>query len=154
MEIRRYRPEDWNEVIKLLYDTVHSINSADYTEIQLDAWVPGDMNLPELQNRLLSTYSVVAEMDSIVVGFGNAASIGYLDCLYTHRDYQRIGVASLIADDIENYFYRNGIRSITTDASITAKPFFKNRGYTVISKQNVDCRGQSLINSKMQKILL
>jgi len=153
MKLREYRSEDWKEVVKLFHDTIHSVNSADYTQTQLDAWAPEDMNLPELESRLLNNYCVVAEKDGVIVGFGNVNGAAYFDCLYTHRDYQRMGVASSIADDIEGYFYRNGIRTITTDASITARPFFDKRGYVVQQKQTVPCRGEMFVNFKMQKEL-
>jgi len=55
-----------------------------------------------------------------------------------------------MADDIENHFIEDGIQAITTDASITAKPFFEKRGYVVQTEQNVECRGQYLTNFKMQ----
>ena len=153
MNIRKYHSEDWQEVVKLFYETVHSVNSADYTEKQLDAWVPKNMNLPELENRLLNNYTVVTENNGIIVGFGNVNGTGYFDCLYTHKDYQRRGVASLIADDIEKYFYNQGVQIITTDSSITAKPFFEKRGYLVLQEQRVECRGQLFTNFKMQKML-
>jgi len=153
MNLRRYHSEDWTEVAKLFYDTVHSINAADYTEIQLNAWVPEDMDLPELESRLSNTYSVVVENGGIIIGFGNENGTGYFDCLYVHKDYQRMGVGSLIADNIEGYFFDMGIQIITTDASITAKPFFEKRGYVVLKRQNVKTRGHGFINFKMQKEL-
>ena len=64
-----------------------------------------------------------------------------------------MGIATLIADDIERYFSQNGVQIVTTDASIPAKPFFENRGYIVLNEKNAECRGQSLINYKMQKTL-
>ena len=151
MKLREYKPEDGNEVIKMFYDTIHSVSSADYTAEQLDAWAPKNIESPELRDRLSNTYSVVVEQDGLIIGFGNEHGVGYFDCLYTHKDYQRIGVASLIADDIEGYFFHQGIDTITTDASITAKPFFEKRGYVVLREQIVESRGQHLTNFKMQR---
>ena len=153
MRLRKYRSEDWEEVMELFRGTVHSVNSADYTEPQLDAWAPKDMDLPGLKNRLLNTYAVVAEKDGVIVGFGNADVAGYFDCIYTHKDYQGMGIATLIADDIEKYLVRNGVQIVTTDASITAKPFFEKRGYTADKEQSVECRGQYFTNFKMRKVL-
>jgi len=153
MNLRIYCSEDWKEVVSLFYETVHSVNSADYTEEQLDAWVPEDMSLPELENRLSNNYTVVAETNGIIVGFGNVNGIGYFDCLYTHKDYQGRGVATLIADDIEKYFNKQGVQIITTDSSITAKPFFEKRGYLVLQEQSIECRGQVFKNFKMRKLL-
>lgn len=45
MEIRKYRPSDCEEVIKLFYDTVHNINKKDYTKEQLDVWATGKEDL-------------------------------------------------------------------------------------------------------------
>jgi SAM-dependent methyltransferase/GNAT superfamily N-acetyltransferase len=151
MILRKYNSDDWKEVVQLFHDTVHSVNAVDYTDIQLDAWVPHDLNLPEFENRLSNNYSVVVEKDGIIVGFGNVNGTGYFDCLYIHKDYQRMGIATLIADDIEAYFYREGVHTITTDASITARPFFEKRGYVVLKEQSVECRGQLFINYKMRK---
>lgn len=40
MSVRKYRSEDLSEILKLFYDTVHSVCKADYTLAQLDAWAP------------------------------------------------------------------------------------------------------------------
>jgi putative acetyltransferase len=152
MKLREYHSEDCEEVLKLFYNTIHSVNSKDYTEIQLNAWAPPNMNLSEWNKRLLSNdYSVVVEQNDIIIGIGTADDTGYFDLLYIHKDYQGIGVATLIADNLERYICRNGTEIITTDASITAKPFFEKRGYLVLKKQNVETRGQILVNFKMQK---
>src|SRR5699024_4100903 len=37
MLIRRYAPGDLTELLRLFYDTVHTVNAADYTPRQLDA---------------------------------------------------------------------------------------------------------------------
>lgn len=37
MTLREYRPEDCAEVVRLFYDTVHTVNVKDYTEEQLNA---------------------------------------------------------------------------------------------------------------------
>jgi len=151
MKVREYSSEDCEKIVKLFYDTVHSVNAADYTEIQLNAWAPENIDLVKWDNKLSNNYSVVAEENNIIIGFGDIDITGYFDHLYIHKDYQRMGVATLIADIIEDYICDKGIKTITTDASITAKPFFEKRGYIVRKAQIVETRGQFLNNFKMQK---
>ena len=55
-----------------------------------------------------------------LVGFGDIDKTGYLDRLFVHADYQRKGIATAICNQLEQAVQGN----ITTDASITAKPFF------------------------------
>ena len=152
--LRQYNSEDCAEIMQLFYDTIHTINAADYNESQLDAWAPKDSDRTSSywDNRFLQDHAVVAEKDSIIVGIGTLKTPTYFDLLYVHKGFQRIGVATLIVDKIESYFRSNGISVITTDASITAKPFFENRGYVLIKEQSVETRGQFLTNYKMQKI--
>lgn len=47
VEIRRYRSSDVEEVVRLFRDTVHTVNVADYTAEQLDAWAPSDIDIGE-----------------------------------------------------------------------------------------------------------
>lgn len=35
-KLRKYKSSDCGEIIELFYNTVHSINKKDYTQIQLD----------------------------------------------------------------------------------------------------------------------
>jgi len=152
MKLRKYRPDDCKDVWNLFYNTIHSINRVDYTEVQLDAWAPKDMDLPTWNKRMLKNdYAIVAEYNNAIVGIGTADDTGYLDLLYVHKDYQRMSIATLIADNIEDYLYRKGTQAISTDASITAKPFFEKRGFVVQMKRSVECNGQFLTNFKMEK---
>lgn len=42
MKIREYKSADCLETMRLFFDTVHTVNRADYTQEQLDAWAPED----------------------------------------------------------------------------------------------------------------
>jgi len=135
VKLRKYNSDDCKAVWNLFYDTIHTVNSADYTDSQLDAWAPKDMDLHTWNERLLrNDYAIMAELNDTIVGIGTADDTGYFDLLYVHKDYQRMGIATLIANDIEKYLWSKGVQTISTDASITAKPFFENRGFTAQEK--------------------
>jgi putative acetyltransferase len=42
---------------------------------------------------------------------------------------------------------------IFTEASLTARPFFERRGFVVVAAQQVEKRGQTLANFRMEKTL-
>ena len=148
MQLREYRPSDCARLAELFYQTVHSVNAADYTPAQLDAWATGTVDLQEWNRSFLSHKTVVAVEDGIPVGFGDMDETGYLDRLYVHREYQNKGIASAICDELERS--AQGKR-ITTHASITAKAFFLRRGYRVIKEQEVIRCGIALKNYVMEK---
>ena len=86
--------------------------------------------------------------DGEIVGFGNMDESGYLDMLYVHSEHQREGIATAICDMLEEHCPAD---EFTTHASITAKPFFEQRGYRVTKKQQVECRGVMMTNFVMEK---
>lgn len=102
--------------------------------------------------------------NSLIIGFGDIDDTGYLDRLYVHKDYQGRGVATAICDRLEEDFCLSRGRllqnsavqkrkndTFTTHASITARPFFEKRGYTVVKAQQVVRKGISIRNYIMRK---
>lgn len=152
MVLRRYRTSDCKRMAKLFYETVHSVNAADYTEEQLDAWATGNVDLAAWDKSFLEHFTIVAEEPGDdgkkIVGFGDIDSTGYLDRLYVQKDYQRRGIASAICDELENAV---DAARITTHASITARPFFLKRGYCVVREHQVERGGILLTNYVMEK---
>lgn len=134
---------------KLFYDTVHEVNIRDYTAEQVNAWADGNIDLAAWDKSFTEHYTVVAEENGVIVGFSDITEGGYLDRLYVHKDYQRKGVATAICDALESY---PDTDELTVHASITAKPFFISRGYSVVKKQEVVRRGVVLTNFVMKKM--
>ena len=146
--LRPYRPEDCGELARLFYETVHTVNAADYTPEQLDAWATGKKPLETWDRSFRANTTLVAESGGQIVGFADMDAGGYLDHLFVHRDFQRQGIATALCDALEA-----GCSCLryTTHASITARPFFQSRGYRVVREQQVDCQGVLLANFVMEK---
>ncbi len=92
-------------------------------------------------------FTLIAAKNNITAGFGNIDKTGYLDRLFVLKDYQREGIATAICDKLEQSVQTK----ITTHASITARPFFEKRGYTVIRQQQIKRQGIILTNFVMEK---
>ena len=150
MIIRKYLPSDCKYLTELFYQTVHSINAKDYTDEQLNAWATCNVDMEEWNQSLSEHFSLVAMKDGIITGFGDIDRTGYLDRLFVHKDYQNQGIATAICEKLELAF---GVSKITTHASITAKPFFLHRGYSIIKEQQVIRSNIPLTNYIMEKTL-
>lgn len=150
--INYYEPKYCGQTAELFYNTVHSVNAKDYTKEQLNAWADGKIDLEKWNKSLLEHYSFVAIRDNQLVGFGDMDETGYLDRLYVHKDFQRYGIASAICNSLELYCGRfGGVEKLSVHASITAKPFFEQRGYKAIKEQQVERKGILLTNYIMEK---
>ena len=148
MIIREYKPTDCEDLVKLFYHTVHTINAKDYSQEQLKVWATDKIDLEVWNKSLSEHFTVVAVENNIIVGFGDIDNSSYLDRLYVHKDYQRRGVATIICDKLEQAVKVN---KIITHASITAKPFFEQRGFKVVKEHQVVRNRIALTNYVMEK---
>jgi putative acetyltransferase len=92
MIVREYRKSDLPEISRLFYNTVHQINSRDYTPEQIAAWA-GEIKDELFWQEHFNSYLVyVVEANHIIVGFTNFKTTGYIDCFYVHHQWQGQGV--------------------------------------------------------------
>ncbi len=152
MLIRRYKSKDIENLARLFYNTVHTVNIRDYSLEQVNVWASGNVDTKKWDDNYTETYTIVAEIDNDIVGFGNIDIDGYLDMLYVHKDYQNQGIATEIVNNLEAYAKENRVEAITTFASITALPFFEKRGYKKVKENTVKIDGVRMINYYMEKL--
>jgi putative acetyltransferase len=153
MRVRKLEPADVAEVAALFTETVRSVNARDYGPEQLEAWAPRPPDIAAWERSLAGRTALVVEVDGEVAGFGDLADGGHLDRLYVHRDHQRRGVATALAEALEAEAARQGAAEITADASITALPFFERRGYETLARQEQLHRGVRFTNYRVSKRL-
>ena len=150
LKLRPYCTGDLEELTQLFYDTVHTINAADYTPEQLNVWAARSLDRERWDRSLSSHYSLVAEGEEGIAGFGDIAPDGYLDRLYVRWDCQRRGIGGRLCGELEGYAREVGAPAVTAHASITARPFFESRGYRVLREQQVERGGLLLTNFVME----
>ena len=88
MKIRRYEPDDLEQITHLFYETVHTINAKDYTGDQLNVWATGRVDRAAWDASLQSHLTYVMTEGNLITGFGDIDGTGYLDRLYVHKDFQ------------------------------------------------------------------
>lgn len=148
MILRSYAPADCREILKLFYETVHTVNIADYTPAQCAVWATGQEDEGCWNASLLAHRTLVAVAEGKILGFGDMDQGGCLDRLYVHKDFQGRGIATALCDALEG---ASSASTFTTHASITARPFFQGRGYRVVKEQTVLRGGLPLTNFVMEK---
>lgn len=152
--IRQATKGDAPQIMRLFYDTVHTINSKDYTQEQVDVWAPCDMNLERWRDRQDTRMTFVAESDGQILGFAELEASEHIDCFYVHKDFQGQGVgARLLGAIIEMATADTNAARLFAEVSITARPFFERHGFEVIQSQEVVLHGIALRNDVMERQL-
>ena len=69
--IRPYQPKDCATLASLFYNTVHTVNAADYTTEQLQVWATGTVDLTAWNAAFLAHITEIAEIETTIVGFAD-----------------------------------------------------------------------------------
>lgn len=137
VRMREIKAKDLAVIVNLFKETVHHVNAKDYSTEQLIVWAPHNIHHSDNGwKSLLDNIAYLVEIDDVIVGFADVTIEGYLDRLYVHKDFQRQGIASHLVNKLESLLLLRGAKKITTEASITANPFFERMGYLVVKEQN------------------
>jgi putative acetyltransferase len=150
--IRRYDAADLDAVIGVFLRSVREVASRDYDAGQIAAWAQADRDV--WSRRRLERPTWVALLDDVIAGFMDLEGNGHIDMLFVNPPNQRKGVASALLDTVENAARGQRLTVLDTDASITARPFFKKHGFQVVRSQDVALRGERLTNFRMVKHLI
>lgn len=126
MDIRRFNVRDSAAVLQLFKETILSINLRDYTKKQCEVWANSFSDIEALKERLEKSLTYIAEFDGKIVGFGNVNGFGVIDLLYVHKNFQGRGIAFSLLRELETDARLDGFAELTTEASITARPFFES----------------------------
>lgn len=148
--LRPYNKDDLIEIADLFFNTVHNIACKDYTDKELNAWASGNIDIHAWDQTLSNHYSIIAEFNDKIVGFGDING-NYLNRLYVHEEYQGKGIATIITNALEDYALKHGSNLIEVHASITARPYFEHRNYSLVKEQQVIRNGVSITNFVMSK---
>ncbi len=153
--IRIARQSDVVELKELFQQTVLSVNSRDYSREEVEDWASCGNDLSKIEEMIKTHYFVVAINQLFqIVGFASITSQGYLHSMFVHRDFQGKGIASLLLKEIERYAMESEIVRITSEVSVTARPFFEKWGYTVEVEQKRKANQLCLTNYWMAKGLI
>lgn len=154
MQIRMATLQDTGELKNLYQGTITHINSRHYNPAQVRAWAARGERIASLENKINQQYFYVAVTpEDTITGFASVEADGELDMMFVHKDFQGMGIATLLIQRIFEKARELGLPSLTSYVSITARPFFEKMGFKVVETRQVDLGEVALTNYKMIKSL-
>ena len=150
MFIRRLLDDEYDDVVKLITQTVHTVCANDYTKEEIDAWVPYNFDVNKFRTNICRCRNLVAVKGGKIVGFISAEVSGYINRLYTHKDFLNQGIATALFNKIEQWAIQSGIPELSLDSSKTAEGFYLKMGF-VKSGVSVMERGNVVFRNTVMK---
>lgn len=150
--IRVAQQSDVVELRDLYKGTVLNVNRQHYSQAEVDDWASCGDNLSNIEEMIKTHYFIVAvDILSQIVGFSSITPQGYLHSMFVHKDFQSKGIATMLLKEVERYALASEIKLITSEVSLTARPFFEKYGYVVEKEQKRQANKLKLTNFYMLK---
>lgn len=153
IHFRKATAEDLDQILTLFEQTINTVNAAHYSPEQLQAWISSVSKKDRWQKKIEEQHFLLAFVGEKLAGFSSFTVDGYLDFLFVSKHHQRQGIATALYNALEQYARMNQLHALTTDASITAKPFFEKHGFALVQEQQVIIDSIVLTNFKLKKKL-
>jgi putative acetyltransferase len=151
--LRPFLPADTAIAAAIYEAAITELTGDDYSEAQQEAWAASADDEATFGKRLGSQLTLIATLDGAPVGFASLKGANQIDLLYVHPSATLRGVATLLVDALEKLAGARGAKTLSADASDTAEPFFKKRGYVATQRNSVPLNDEWLANTTMQKTL-
>jgi putative acetyltransferase len=146
-------PADVPMLAAIFVASIEELTGDDYSEAQQEAWAAVAEDEEAFGQKLAGQLTLIATIQNAPVGFASLKGADHIDMLYVHPSVAGQGVASMLVDALEKLAGARGAKNLTVDASDTAEPFFKKRGYVAKQRNTVILNGEWLANTTMQKTL-
>ncbi|OOG28715.1 GNAT family N-acetyltransferase [Thioalkalivibrio denitrificans] len=147
--LREFREEDLGAVLDVFQASVRQVAARDYIPEQVEAWAPVPPDEEYWRRRLVRKAVFVCETEGALAGFIAIDTRGHVDLLFVHPAHLRRGVATALLARARAWAMERGARRLTTDASVTARPFFEQAGFRVTEHRIVPLRGMMFRNFHM-----
>ena len=149
--LRLYKSDDAPVLLALFRDTIRRVNARDYSPEQIRAWASDDIDPVVWMDRFMGRFVIVADEAGQPVGFAELESDGHIDRMYVSADHQGQGIGRQLLAAVVAEARRLGLARLFVEASLTARPFFEARGFTVLTPQVVTCREVEFVNYRMER---
>lgn len=148
--IRPYLLQDAAATLAVFLDAVTETAAVDYSPEQIAAWsAPKDRDLAAWGRSRVELGTFVAMVDGQVAGFSDVSAEGYIHMMFVSPRFGRRGVGRALLAEAERRATSARDSALTTNASITARPFFEAAGFVVVAQQHPLTRGVRLTNYRM-----
>jgi putative acetyltransferase len=151
--LRPYLPADTPMLAAIYVAAIEGLTGEDYSEAQQEAWAAAADDEEAFGARLAGQLTLIATIQSASVGFASLKGADHIDMLYVHPSVAGQGIASMLVEALEKLAAARGAKSLTVDASDTAEPVFRKRGFVATQRNTVTINGEWLANTTMQKTL-
>ncbi|MBY6196623.1 GNAT family N-acetyltransferase [Vibrio hangzhouensis] len=151
LTIRQAKVADAKQIHTLFLETIRTVNSKDYNELQINAWASSELTADVFREYIVNHNPLVVTDGEQVLGYADIQSDGLIHHFYCHHARQRSGIGSMLMSELIRRAQVMKLATVYSYVSITARPFFEHFGFTEEQPTKAEVRGVILKNFLMKK---
>jgi len=153
MNLRQINSKDLIELKKLYFNSIQSIDENKYSQEQKRAWSSQAWKNLNFDKSITKGKGWLLTEDGLIVAFASRFPDNRISLLYCKGNYQRKGYGSKLLHKLEDEAKKEGLNSLTTEASLISYKLFLKNKWEVIRKEKVIINNIFFERYKMTKTI-
>ena len=151
MNLRQITIKDQLELKKVYFDSIQSLDEKIYSKEQKRAWSSQAWDNPNFDYAVTKGNGWLLSEKGIIVGFATRYPKNRIALFYCKGKFQRKGCGTLLLHKLEDEAKKEGLRSLSTEASLISFELFLKNDWKINRKEIVTINNIFFERYKMTK---
>ena len=153
MNLRQITIKDQLELKKVYFDSIQSLDEKIYNQEQKRAWSSQAWNNPNFDNSITKGKGWLLSQKGKIIAFATRYPNNKIALFYCRGEFQRKGYGSKLLQKLEDDAKKEGLNSLSTEASLISYKLFLKNEWEIIRKEKVTINNIFFERYKMIKII-
>ena len=153
MNLRQITIKDQLELKKVYFDSIQSLDEKIYSQEQKRVWSSQAWNNINFDISITKGKGWLLSVKGIIVAFATRYPNSRIALFYCKSKFQRKGYGSKLIFKIEDEAKKEGLDSLSTEASLISNKLFLKNEWEIIRKEKVTINNIFFERYKMTKII-
>ena len=137
MNLRQITIKDQLELRKVYFDSIQSIDEKIYTKEQKRAWSSQAWDNQNFNKSITQGKGWLLSEQGIIIAFAIRFPINRIALLYCKGKFQKKGCGSKLLNKLEDEAKKEGLDSLSTEASLISYKLFLKNEWEIIRKEKI-----------------
>ena len=137
MNLRQITIKDQLELKKVYFDSIQSLDGNTYTKEQKMAWSSQAWDNPNFDKSISIGKGWLISEKGIIIAFASRYPNNRIALFYCKGNFQRKGFGSKLLHKIEDEAKKEGLDSLSTEASLISYQLFLKNEWKIIRKEKI-----------------
>jgi GNAT superfamily N-acetyltransferase len=153
MNLRQITTKDQLDLKRIYFDSIQSLDEKIYSKEQKRAWSSQAWDNPNFDKSITNGKGWLLSEKGIIVAFATRYPNNRIALFYCKTKFQRKGYGSKLLHKLEDEAKKEGLDSLTTEASLISYKLFLKKEWKIIRKEKVTIKNIFFERYKMNKII-